>query len=244
MRPPGGVPTERVRGVVTGPITPSDTGPPLTVPRDPAREAARRELTKGVYHEHEPSWARRAWDSLVEWLADLLGQASTATPGGGVGLAVVIAAALAVLAALWWRFGTPRRSSSTTPGLHEDRPHGAADHRALAESHAAAGRWNEALQERVRALVRSLEERALIDLRPGRTADEAATEAARSLPGHADGLRAAARDFDDVTYGGRAASEPAYRRVADLDRTVERTPAVPPRAADRADRADRSEGVG
>jgi hypothetical protein len=75
----------------------------------------------------------------------------------------------------------------------------------------------------MRAIVRSLEERALLDVRPGRTADEAAAAAGRALPSHTDRLRAAARDFDDVTYGGRRASEQSYHRIAELDRDLERT---------------------
>ena len=65
----------------------------------------------------------------------------------------------------------------------------------------------------MRAIVRSLEERALLDPRPGRTADEAAAEAGRALPAHADRLRAAARDFDDVTYGGRTATGTGVHRA-------------------------------
>jgi hypothetical protein len=75
----------------------------------------------------------------------------------------------------------------------------------------------------MRAIVRALEERALLDVRPGRTADEAASDAGRALPAHTDRLRAAARDFDDVTYGGRAGTEPSYHRIAELDRDLERT---------------------
>ncbi len=73
----------------------------------------------------------------------------------------------------------------------------------------------------MRALVRALEDRAVLDPRPGRTADEAATEAGRSLPAHASRLRAAARVFDDVTYGGRTADAAAYQRLCALDRDIE-----------------------
>ncbi|WP_143569424.1 DUF4129 domain-containing protein, partial [Streptomyces acidiscabies] len=62
------------------------------------------------------------------------------------------------------------------------------------------------------------------------TADEAAAEAAHALPDHADGLHSAARAFDDVTYGGRSASEQSYRRIAALDETLDRTK---PRLTDR-----------
>ncbi|WP_031111998.1 DUF4129 domain-containing protein [Streptomyces sp. NRRL S-146] len=197
--------------------------PPLTIPRDPAQEAARRELSKRMYHENDPSLFQRALDAFWEWLGKLFNAASTATPGGTLGLIVILAAVIAVLAALWWRLGTPRRQPTSSATLFDDRPRSAAEHRAAAEAHAAQGHWNQAVQERMRALVRALEERALLDVRPGRTADEAAAEAGRALPAHTDRLRTAARDFDDVTYGGRSATEESYHRIAELDRDLERT---------------------
>ncbi|MEU6470377.1 DUF4129 domain-containing protein [Streptomyces massasporeus] len=197
--------------------------PPLTIPRDPAREAARRELSKRMYHENDPSLFQRALDAFWEWLGKLFNAASTATPGGTLGLIVIILAVIAVLAALWWRLGTPRRQPTSSATLFDDRPRSAAEHRAAAEAHAAQGHWSQAVQERMRALVRALEERALLDVRPGRTADEAAAEAGRALPAHTDRLRTAARDFDDVTYGGRSATQESYHRIAELDRDLERT---------------------
>ncbi|MFE9172533.1 DUF4129 domain-containing protein [Streptomyces kebangsaanensis] len=202
------------------PRAPAATEPPVTLPRDPAREAAQRELSKGMYHEHDPGLLQRALNAFWDWLGKLFDSASSATPGGGVGLAVVVVAVLAVLGALWWRLGTPRRSPTSSPALFDDRPRSAAEHRATAEAHATRGHWNQAVQERMRAIVRSLEERALLDVRPGRTADEAAAEAGRTLPAHADRLRAAARDFDDVTYGGHRATEQAYQRITELDRDL------------------------
>ncbi|WP_449348218.1 DUF4129 domain-containing protein [Streptomyces shaanxiensis] len=200
--------------------------PPLTIPRDPAREAARRELSKRMYHENDPNWFQRALNAFWDWVDKLFNAASSATPGGPLGLVVVIAVVLLVVGALWWRLGSPRRAPVSSATLFDDRPRSAADHRAAAEAHAAQRHWNQAVQERMRAIVRSLEERTLLDVRPGRTADEAAAEAGRALPSHTDRLRSAARDFDDVTYGGRAATEQSYHRIADLDRDLERTKPV------------------
>ncbi|MGW2239679.1 DUF4129 domain-containing protein [Streptomyces sp. NPDC001759] len=196
--------------------------PPVTIPRDPAREAARRELSKRMYHENDPSLFQRALNAFWDWIDKLFGSAAAATPGGALGLVVIVVAVLLVLGALWWRLGTPGRQPTSSAALFDDRPRSAGEHRAAAEAHAAQGHWNQAVQERMRAIVRSLEERALLDVRPGRTADEAAAEAGRALPTHTDRLRTAARDFDDVTYGGRRASEMSYSRIAELDRDLER----------------------
>ncbi|MGW1926304.1 DUF4129 domain-containing protein, partial [Streptomyces massasporeus] len=175
-------------------------------------------------HENDPNLLQRVLDRFWEWVGDLFDAASGATPGGVIGLVAVVLFVIAAAAALWWRLGTPRRAPGTTgDSLFADGPRTARDHRTAAARHASAGRWNQAVQERTRAIVRSLEERALLDPRPGRTADEAAAEASRSLPAHADDLRLAVRVFDDVTYGGRTADEPAYRRIEELDTALERT---------------------
>ncbi|GAA2454292.1 DUF4129 domain-containing protein [Streptomyces macrosporus] len=200
----------------------SDDEVPVTIPRDPAREAAEDELSRPMYHENDPSLLRRLLDWVWEKVGDLLDAAAGATPGGWVGLAVVAALVVLLLVALRLRMGALRRTPATGDRgeLFDDRPRSAAEHRDAAERHAADGRWSEALQERMRALVRSLEERALLDPRPGRTADEAAGEAARALPRHAAALRAAAVAFDEVTYAGRPADQAAYDRLRDLDDAV------------------------
>ncbi|MFJ6634255.1 DUF4129 domain-containing protein [Streptomyces sp. NPDC091376] len=195
---------------------------PVDIPRVPAREAAERELSKPMYHENDPNLVERGLDRFWEWLGGIFDAAAGAAPGGPLGLVVIVLIVIALAAALWWRLGTPHRTLTTGDALFDDRPRSAAQHRETAESHAAAGRWSQAVQERMRAIVRSLEERALLDPRPGRTADEAAADAGRPLPAHADALRAAARTFDDVTYGGRTADQQAYLRLRDLDADVER----------------------
>ncbi|MEL5959848.1 DUF4129 domain-containing protein [Streptomyces sp. CLV115] len=194
---------------------------PVDTPRVPAGEDAKHELSKPMYHENDPNLLQRGLDRLWDWIGDLLDTASGAAPGGPVGLVVLVLIVVGLVAALWWRLGTPRRTVRSADALFDDGPRSAAEHRKAAEAHAAARRWNEAVQERMRAIVRSLEERALLDPRPGRTADEAAAEAGGPLPAHAARLHEAARTFDDVTYGGRTADQQAYLVVRDLDLDLE-----------------------
>ncbi|WP_405459255.1 DUF4129 domain-containing protein [Streptomyces sp. NBC_00101] len=195
---------------------------PVDSARVPAREAAERELSKGMYHEGDPGPVERALHSFWEWITGMFDAASGVAPGGPLGIVVLVLLVLAPAAALWWRLGTPGRAArSADPLFRESGPRSAAEHRTTAEAHAAALRWTEAVQERTRAIVRSLEERALLDPRPGRTADEAAAEAGRRLPEHADRLRAAAGTFDALTYGGRTADRNAYLAVSTLDGDLE-----------------------
>ncbi|MFD5071427.1 DUF4129 domain-containing protein [Streptomyces sp. NPDC058369] len=196
-------------------------GAPVDTGRLPAREAARRELSKGAYHQDDPNLLQRGLDHLWTWFGDVISAASVAAPGGAAGLIVLLLIVIALAAALWWRLGTPQPGSRSADALFAHGPRSTADHRAAAEAHAAAGRWNQAVQERMRAIVRALEERALLDVRPGRTADEAAAEAGLVLPPYDARLRAAARLFDDVTYGGRSAAQASYLELLDLDLAIE-----------------------
>ena len=83
-----------------------------------------------------------------------------------------------------------------------------------ADQHAEHGDWRAAVRDRFRALVRELEVRTILDVRPARTAWEAAYAASRLLPGCRDDLRTAAEDFSAVMYGERRADETLYRRMA------------------------------
>lgn len=195
---------------------------PVDISRVPAREAAERELSRPEYGEGEPNLLQRALDSFWDWVGGIF-EGVGGGPGGTVGLIVVVFLAAALVGGLWWRLGTPRRGATASDSLFHDGPRSAAEHRTAAAEHASAGRWNQAVQERMRAIVRALEERALLTPRPGRTADEAAAEAGRALPSHAGELRAAARSFDDVTYGGRTGDQQMYERIRHLDDAVDGT---------------------
>ncbi|MDF4251002.1 DUF4129 domain-containing protein [Streptomyces sp. WMMB303] len=208
--------------------TADESNGPLTTPRLPAREDAERELSRPEYHQHDPSLPHRAVDWLWDRLGDLLRTAAEAAPGGSVGLTVLALVLALLLVALRLRLGALRtRRTTGSATLFPDRLRSAADHRAAAEAHAQAQRWTAAVQERMRALVRSLEERALLDPRPGRTADEATTEAATVLPGLAEPLRAAARTFDEVSYADRPADPTDYALLRDLDNLLLRTTPAP-----------------
>lgn len=199
--------------------------PPVDVDREAAREAAERELSREVYTQYEPNLFQRFVDWAWGHLSSLLDGFGFQPPGGLAGLLLLALLVTALVIALRLRLGALRDATRTgrREPLHRDSHRTAADHRNAADQHAAAGRWEDAVRERTRALVRDLEERTVLDTRPGRTADEAAREAGTALPDHADRLRDAARTFDAVTYGGRPASHADHARVADLDRDVQRT---------------------
>lgn len=197
---------------------------PLAVPveldREAARDAAREELSRQIYQEARPSLPQRVLQWLYERIAALLDNVGDASPGGYAGVIAIVLIIVAAAIAVRLKVGPFGKARRTEDALFVGGPRSAAEHRRAADAHAAAGEWAEAVRERLRAVIRSLEERALLDPRPGRTADEAAVEAGAALPECAASLRAAARVFDEIWYGRREASAASDQLVRDLDDRV------------------------
>lgn len=185
------------------------------VTRDQGRRRALEELSDPLYGEQEPSLL----DRFLAWLNDLLmGFADSGSQffGGWVvlGPLLVLVAALLVWLIVWLR---PSRSRTAGAPVHEGTPQSAADHRASADRHEAAGEFAAAVTERLRAISVDLEDRAIITPRAGRTATELAAETSEVLPGEAEGLREGARIFNDVAYGDRSATADSARILRELD---------------------------
>ncbi|QKG25158.1 DUF4129 domain-containing protein [Actinomadura verrucosospora] len=189
--------------------------------RDEARDMARRELDKQIYQRDKPSWLERMWDRFSEWLQNLFSHAAQpkahGNGGGWVSIVVIVVIALVAVALVVWLMWDRRNPRSKKDPLLEDKPSSALDHRDAAERLAAEGQWAEAIRERLRAIARDLEERAVLAPRPGRTADELAAEAGEAVPELADALRAGVRIFDDVWYGDRPGTAERYAQVKELD---------------------------
>ncbi len=191
---------------------------PVELARDEAAQLAREELAKQIYRDAGPGLVQRVVGWLIERAGELFDDVAGASPGGYAGIAVVLLLVVAAVVAVRLKVGPLGRREAREQSLFSGRARTAAEHRAAADAHAAAGEWADAVRERLRAVVRSLEERAVLDERPGRTADEAAAEAGAALPPVAADLRRAARLFDDVWYGGRPAgpdSDATLRAVDD-----------------------------
>lgn len=193
---------------------------PVELGREAAQQAAREELAKQVYRDAGPGLVERVLRWVVERAADLLDEVAGVSPGGYAGIAVLVLLVVAAAVAIRLRVGPLGRQQESDRALFVGGERSSDQHRARAEAHAAAGEWAEAVRERLRAVVRSLEERAVLEPRPGRTADEAAAEAGLALPSCAGDLRSAARLFDEIWYGGRPAGAESYSALRELDRAV------------------------
>ncbi|TRW44137.1 DUF4129 domain-containing protein [Georgenia yuyongxinii] len=202
----------------------------LGVPVDPdaaeARRLAEEELAKAIY-DHSPSLI----DRLLTWLQQLyeaLTRLGGQTPSGVVPLLLVLAfAAVVALGLLLGGRARRRRLARTagaSAGLFED-VRTSTDLTREADAAARRGDHSLAVLERFRAIIRSLDERALLDDRPGLTAHEATALATAALPDLSAELDRAGRLFDDVRYGHAVADAGDDQAMRHLAEQVGRTDA-------------------
>jgi|GEM_PF-408276 len=200
-------------------------GGPVT--REGAQDEARRELSRDIYGRqdgrHSPGWLHRAVDwinhqlsRIFDWLDPSAHGAGGNYTGLGIFAAVLVLVVLAIAARMW--LGPVRRAArSRSQETDLASTSSSRTLRAEAEEHANAGRYAEAVRSRLRAVVRMLEEKGVLDPRPSRTAGELVMEMAAVTTSGADELRLAVAVFSDVWYGGRPASLDGYQAVVRAD---------------------------
>jgi hypothetical protein len=205
---------------------------PVVVDSDQAHQMAVRELAKSQYHTRpttsQPFPSPSAGVSTPS--PPPQPHSSSAGHAGTIILVILAAVVLIVVVVLVLKWlGRPRTEKALKQKTEKQKPgaraveevlYGAARHRRAAEIAAEAGHWAEAIRERFRAVIGTLDERGLLPERPERTADEAAHDAGALLPAHATVLNAAARAFDDVEYGEYVGTAEGYRLISEVDDLV------------------------
>ncbi|MFG2038401.1 DUF4129 domain-containing protein [Dactylosporangium sp. NPDC048998] len=180
----------------------------------------------------------RAWAQFLQAVDDLIG-----VPLAGI-ILVAAAAVFGLLYYFYprWvprrfprlRFGRQRGEKEQNEQLdvdlgpdEEQEPEGPADDEevpelpahvfaSLADRLAAEGRYAEAVRERLRAMVRGLVERRVLEHRPGMTVTELARAAGAAEPAVEAPMRAAAGIFSDIWYAERPATAEHDHRMRQL----------------------------
>lgn len=223
----------RAGTVVRSRVLASDV--PATPSAQEARDAADRELAKPAYHPRQD-----VLEAALTWLRHHLDPAGI-VPGVPAWLSVliVVLAAGALIAAVLLtltRLSAARASRVPSHALFASDERDAATLRAAADAAVTRSDWATAVIERYRAIIRSLDERGLIDDHPGLTAHEAAVAAAEALGGLGGDLVSAARVFDFVRYGDLLPTEHQDQSMRDL---AERVAAAAPRAPESSPAPER-----
>ena len=178
---------------------------PVELTREQAAELARAELADPAYHPPDDPILLRLFRWLTDRVEELVDRIGSASPGGWLGLLGLAVVVVAVLVVVRWRLGPVGRTGAAPGALFgSGTTVTAAEHRRRAEHAAAAGELAEAVRERLRAVVRDLEERGVLDPRPGvprtRWRPPPAPPCPRSRPGSAG---APARSTRSGTAGAR-----------------------------------------
>ncbi|WP_170166850.1 DUF4129 domain-containing protein [Actinomyces bovis] len=206
------------------------SGAPATPDADSARQAAQEELAKPVYHPR-PSLLQLIWrwfrkqienydllpDSLPTWVSMLIVLAAT----------TLLLGVLVILLSRFTRVRRKRRSEALFDADLRD----AATLTRDADAAAQASDFATAVVERFRAIIRSLDERGLLEDYPGMTAHEAATLAREALTNARSKhgarlvldhqLQEAGNLFDAVRYGESAPTKQQDQWMRDLAAQVE-----------------------
>ncbi|XAO69436.1 DUF4129 domain-containing protein [Diaminobutyricibacter sp. McL0608] len=201
--------------------------PVTSIPVDPdapqAHDWVVQELAKPEYQAAKPTWFDLASKAVQDWLASLF------SAGGGrfsgLLLVVIVLVAVVLLVVAFVVFGLPRinrRSrlgSETLFGAEDARD--SATLRRASDRAAATGDWTLALEERFRAIAQSLDERTIVMLLPGTTANGFAARASSAVPAESQRLANAARTFDRVRYLGGSATQAQYDELVALDTALQ-----------------------
>jgi hypothetical protein len=194
--------------------------PPVLPDAAEAQRWAAEELAKPEYRDAAPSWLDTLWRNFLDWLQSLDGSPGDAAPVPSPVIVLVIAAVIAAAIIL----ARPRLNARARQArdVFESEPAlAAADYRMRAEAAASAGKWGDAVVDRFRAVVRSAEDRAILDPQPGRTADEAARALSAPFTSESGRLSRAAAVFDGIRYGNRSAGSADYQEMVGLDAALD-----------------------
>ncbi|OFT59881.1 hypothetical protein HMPREF3159_06450 [Brachybacterium sp. HMSC06H03] len=172
---------------------------------DEARERILEELAKDEYDD-SPGFVAWLLGAIEDWLARMVdgvdGSSATQTV-----IAVVLALVLAAVVVLVLRrTGLLRRSPALAvdAALDAEPVLSGEELRGAARDAIGAGRTDDGTVLALRALVRDLEERTLLDVATGMTAHEAATRAALTFPDLRGRLQRGADAFDTAAYSVRS----------------------------------------
>ena len=200
--------------------------PPVLPDAGEARRWAAEELAKPEYRDAAPSWLDTLWRNFLDWLQSLDGSSGDAAAVPSPVIALVVAAIIAAAVIL----ARPRlnaRARKDRDVFERETAMSAADYRTRADAAAAAGNWGDAVVDRFRAVVRSAEDRTILDPQPGRTADEAARALSEPFGSQSGRLARAAAVVDRIRYGNRAAGSADYQEMAGLDAALEAMKPIP-----------------
>ncbi|KNC19537.1 hypothetical protein AC792_05385 [Arthrobacter sp. RIT-PI-e] len=183
-----------------------------------ARRLLDEELAKTPYLDAQPNLLERVIEGVLRSIGEFLDGLTGLGAGPGTVVLAIGAALVVLIAVLLVKPRLNARGRTTGTAVFEDGGrYSAAEHRTRASGFAATGDWNSAVAETLRALIRTAEERLVLDEQPGRTAAEAGVQLGAVFPALAPEIRRLTGLFDETRYGSGQASAEDHRRAVAVD---------------------------
>ncbi len=192
--------------------------PVLAPDADEARRLLDQELARPAYVEAQPTIFERIIGDLLRGIARLIDGIGSLGAGPGTLVVALGAALIIILAIVIVRPRLNARGRKQDPAVFDDGVRRSAEHhRGRAAARAGSGDWNGAVAEVLRAVIRTAEERVVIDERPGRTATEAALQLGAVFPAVSGDAGWLADLFNETHYGSGVATREDYGRAVGID---------------------------
>ncbi|MBG0739450.1 DUF4129 domain-containing protein [Paeniglutamicibacter antarcticus] len=202
-------------------LTSRSTDIPVLPGADEARRWARDELSRKIYQDAKPGLAEEILARIVKFFTAAFNGLSGIN--GNLGFVLLGVVLLALIAVSLWlvRPRLSRRQINLEAEVFGTEVLlTAGEHRKLAQQAAMVGDYGGAVTAQFRAVVRTAEERAILDPQPGRTVDEATAGLIRAFGAQRRNLLAAAGCFNGVRYGDVVAVPADFARLKELDHVL------------------------
>ena len=157
-------------------------------------------LAREEYAALTPNVGEQILNQLAEWAGRVLEVILSGGRQGPVGIAIVVALAVAVGLLALWLVGRVRRSVRGKEKTSGPDASGVSWSEQL-RAHTAAGEYRLALRSRYRLLLARLAAAGVVAEVPGRTSGEYLREATASLPDEGPALLDVTIDFEAAWYG-------------------------------------------
>lgn len=196
-----------------------------TTPWTPNDDQARRLLDDRIDSYDVDPEAMSLWERFVTWLNDVLTFNVDPAGAGSVLLQVLLVAAVVILVFLLLRYFRPAVSPEAQVGNSSlvDPDVSAEQYLADAQRYFAAEELEQAYLHAFRAMVRSADQRQLVEVTPATTATVFGWSLGAVLPTFRTAISEAADEFNSISYGGTVPSRQAITTMLQLAKTVSTT---------------------
>lgn len=202
----------------------------MNAPWTPDDDEARRLLNERIESFDVDPDTTTLWERFIRWLNDALALDVDPTGAGGVILQILLVAAVGVLIFLLIRYFRPSVSPEATTDEAQlvDLAVPAEQYFNTAQQYLASGHYDQAYIHAYRSMVRTAQQRRLVEVTPATTATTFGWSLAAVLPDYHQNINDASTEFNQIVYGGSQPTHASAQTMVQLAQAVEAAQPRPP----------------